>query len=280
MTQHYTENDPLITPRTLAADLERIGLRAGQTVIVHSSLKKIAGTGFVVGGAQAVIEALQSVLTPRGTLALPTHNTSNTDPAGWSRPPVPESWWETIRAQWPAYDPRKTQTSGMGAIPELFRSYPDVLRSGHPTASFAAWGANAAYITSGDPLASDAGPDSTIGRVYELDGYVLLLGVGHFNNTTLHYAEHVAEWPDKQGEDEIAPMIIDGKRERVTIHHRSIDNTDFPALGSAYEAAHPDAVTIGIIGAAESRFMRSRPLVDFGVSWMAVNRPGSLTEHE
>lgn len=188
----YTENDPLITRKTLVRDLEQLGVRPGMAVMVHSSLKKIAGTGYIVGGAQAVIEALLQVITPEGTLMMPSHTADNTDPAGWSNPPVPAAWWETIRNEMPAFDPRLTPTYKMGAIAELFRTWPEVSRSGHSIGSCAAWGKHATYVTAGDPQNDDLNDDGPIGRLYALDGFVLLLGVGYDKNTSLHLAEHHA----------------------------------------------------------------------------------------
>ncbi len=274
--QSYTENDPLITTKTLVRDLERLGLRAGMTVIVHSSMKQIAGTGFIVGGAQAVIEALMQVITPEGTLVMPSHTASNTDPAGWSRPPVPESWWETIRNEWPAFDPRRSPTYFMGAIGELFRTWPDVIRSGHPIGSCAAWGKHAAYITAGDPLITDLGDDGPIGRIYALDGYVLLLGVGYNKNTSLHLAEQHAQYPDKEADIAGSVLLLDGQRTRVTIHSEAVNTDDFHLAGKAFENALPGAYTIGKIGEAETRFIQQRAMVDFAKTWFESNRPGSL----
>src|SRR5690242_19287597 len=88
----YADTDPLFTTRTLIADFERIGLRAGQTVIMHSSMKALGG--FVISGPPAVIDALMHVLTQAGTLVMPAFSNDNSDPAPWKHPPVPEAWWE------------------------------------------------------------------------------------------------------------------------------------------------------------------------------------------
>jgi aminoglycoside 3-N-acetyltransferase len=60
-------------PRTrsnLAEDLRRIGVVAGMTLIVHSSLRAL---GWVSGGSVAVVQALMDVISSEGTLVMPTH---------------------------------------------------------------------------------------------------------------------------------------------------------------------------------------------------------------
>ncbi len=57
------------TIKTLISDFERIGLKQGDIILVHSSLSKI---GWTVGGPVAVIKALQSVITEEGTLIMPS----------------------------------------------------------------------------------------------------------------------------------------------------------------------------------------------------------------
>src|SRR5205085_4042113 len=105
-------------------------------------------------------------------------------------PPVPEAWWETIRNERPAFDARTQPTRGMGAIAECFRSWPGSQRSDHPLVSFTALGPNAERIAANHELANGLGEGSPLARLYDLDAHVLLLGVGHANNTSLHLAEY------------------------------------------------------------------------------------------
>ncbi|MBL7255924.1 aminoglycoside N(3)-acetyltransferase [Paractinoplanes lichenicola] len=254
------------TTGTLAADLRALGLAAGDMVIVHSSMRAV---GSLAGGVQAVVQALLDVLTPDGTLIVPTHTPSNSDPAEWSKPPVPPSWWPVIREQSPGFDPARTPSQWMGVLPEVVRAWPGAVRSSHPQVSFAALGGQAVAVVGEHPLEDGLGELSPLGALYRAYGKVLLLGCGHGRNTSLHLAE-CRQKPPVLVEHGAAVREPSGGSRWVTWTAPDADASDFEQLGAAYEAEN--GVLLGKVGNAECRLMPQRALVDFATRWLGSHR--------
>ena len=98
--------------------------------------------------------------------------------------------------------------------------------------------------------------------------FVVLLGVGHGSNTSLHLGEYrVAEPPRaRHGAAVLAP----GGREWTWWEDVAVDEDDFERLGEDLDAT--DAVGTGRVGSAECRLMRQRAAVDYAVWWFAAHR--------
>jgi aminoglycoside 3-N-acetyltransferase len=259
---------PPLTVDSIAEDLSALGVEPGMVLMVHSSLSSL---GWVCGGAVAVILAMEKALGPEGTLVMPSTVGDLSNPARWCRPPVPEEWWPVIRENTPAFDPEMTPTRKLGAIPECFWKQPGTLRSSHPNASFAARGPKARMIVGEHSLDFSHGEGSPLARVYDLDGWVLLMGVDHDVNTSLHLAEYRSSLKDLRRIRCGAPMTIAGRTEWVGYDDIETADDDFLEIGARF-AEETGLVRGGPVGYASGRLMPQRQLIDFAVRWMDENR--------
>lgn len=188
-----TTNQPHITQTSLEAGLRGLGLQAGMRVMVHSSLSKF---GHVEGGAATVVETLLAILTPAGTLMMPSFN------HGAPFSPYGPGY----------FDPAETPTTN-GAIPDHFWRQPNVRRSLNPTHSFAVWGADADRYVSRHHQTLTMGPESPLGLLAADGGYGLLLGVSYRSNTFHHVVEMSTGAPCLGKRTEVYPMrLADGQQ--------------------------------------------------------------------
>ena len=162
--------------------MDAIPLPDGAVVLVHSSLKAL---GFVEGGPSTVVDCLvESIVRRRhGTLVLPTFSIDGT-------------MYGTLQAANPdtvLFDAVKTP-SNLGAIPEAFRIYPGVVRSVHPTHSFAALGPLAQELTATHHLCgSTFGQGSPMAAMLSHDSWILGLGTNLGNVTFYHCLEEIED---------------------------------------------------------------------------------------
>jgi aminoglycoside 3-N-acetyltransferase len=271
MTEHETVSATKGMPGTvesIRAGLTSLGVTPGMVLLVHSSLSSL---GWVCGGAVTVVLALEEALGPHGTLVMPTHSGDLSEPSRWKHPPVPEAWWASIRQTMPAYNDRMTPTRGVGVIPECFRNQEGTIRSAHPSASFAARGKHANTIVAKHPLDYPMGDDSPLARIYDLDGWVLLLGATFECASSLHLAEHLASYPSKEYIKCGAPVEIDGRRTWVEYDDFEGYDQDFATIGASF-AEETGLVISGRILNATAHLLPQRPLVDFAVRWIETNR--------
>ncbi|MHA1472310.1 MAG: aminoglycoside N(3)-acetyltransferase [Promethearchaeota archaeon] len=255
------------TITSLKNDFIALGVKPGDTIIMHSSLSKI---GWTVGGSVAVITAILEILTPDGTLVMPTFTSGNSEPSDWEHPPVPKNWWDTIRNEMPAFNPKVTPTRGMGIIVETFRNWPGVSRTNHPVSSFAAWGKHANFILDNHDLEADLGEETPLSRLYELNGSILLLGVTHENNTSLHLAEYRSDFPGKKHNITGSAMMVNNQRKWVEWKEIDLNPDDFEQLGADYESSID--YQLGKVGEANARLISLRSIVDFAIEWLPKNR--------
>lgn len=203
----------------LKNQLESMGLRASDTVLVHSSMKAI---GDVEGGADTVLDALMEYFA-EGLLLLPTHT------------------WAQMSEDHPLYYP-DNEPSCVGILTNLFRKREGVVRSLHPTHSIAAFGKNAAeYIKGEEKCNTPCTPGGCYDRLRSVGGKILLIGVGHEKNTFIHSVEEVLNVPNRLTDKplELYIKMPDGNSRKVYMrkHYNAQQphiSEDFVKLNDAF----------------------------------------------
>lgn len=233
-----------MTKERIVEDLRRLGLRRGDVVVFHSSLKSI---GYVEGGADTVIDASLEAVGPEGTVMVPTFTFSF---AGAGSMP---------------FHPAKTP-SRVGLITDVFWRRPDARRSRHPTHSVAAIGRYAEYLTAGHENTSAFSKHGPWGKLVELNGYVMLLGVGFNVCSFFHAVEDRLELPYYDISMEALVEDDYGRVSRVKLEKSPEGHRDFyvePKRDSKVklELMKTGIVKTGFVGEASVVIVRSRELL-------------------
>ena len=224
----------------VTGQLRGLGVEEAGVLLVHTSFR---ATRPVEGGPLGLIEALRAALGPDGTLVMPSWSGEDDEP----------------------FDPRSTPLpSSLGVVADTFWRLPGVLRSDHPQA-FAAAGPEADRITS-DPLPLPPHiSESPVGRVHDLDGLVLLLGVGHDANTTLHLAELIAGVPYRV--PACCTVLQNGRRVRINYGENDHCCERFAFADEWLRARGLQSE--GRVGHAHARLARARDIVGVAVEHLA-----------
>jgi len=157
----------MLTFEQLVEGFRELGMQEGDTLLVHSSYKSF---GEVAGGPQTVIRALEAALGPEGTLIMPTFNFDFNKGQPWDV---------------------RTTPSKMGVLTELVRQDPRAKRVFHPLYSFAIVGKHAEMLGS-LRYKSAYERDSVFGKLRDLDGKIMVIGLSYNNSMTFfHHIEQM-----------------------------------------------------------------------------------------
>ena len=165
-------NHIYVDKKSLINDLKNIGIKRGDILCVHSSLRSI---GNVDGGANTLIDALLDVVGEGGTILMPVFSYSfvgNKD----AQP----------------FDIKNTG-SKTGLVTEIFRKRKGTKRSNHPTHSVAASGKLAEELISYHCQTTALGIESPFHKMAKAGGKVLLIGVDFNACSLMHVGEIISE---------------------------------------------------------------------------------------
>jgi aminoglycoside N3'-acetyltransferase len=212
--------------------LRALGVQAGSVLLVHTSFSSIRP---IDGGPEGLIDALIDVLGPHGTLVMPS----------WSQ--------EDDYLFVPEYSSCKED---LGVVADTFWRRPDVVRGNHPFA-VAARGPLANEIAGAPFILPPHAPGSGVSRVHDHDGWVLLLGVDHDADTTIHLAELLGGAPYRQPNHII--VLEDGVPKRIDYGENDSCCRGFNMVGMWLHAR--GLQRDGTVGTGRATLVRARDVV-------------------
>lgn len=241
----------MINQQDLENGFRRVGLEAGDIVLVHSSYNSFGG---VEGGPQAVIDALLEVLTPAGTLIMPTFNFGFNQGEPWDVNATP---------------------SRMGILTELVRLNPESRRVFHPFYSFAILGKLK------DELAAvrykdSYGPDSIFARLRKLDGKIMIIGLSYNHSMTFFHHIEQTQGVDYRYLKEFTGQVTDetGRTytDTFTMFVRDLDKGVLTAVDPMGEVLEQRGIVkIQKIGNADVKLMKANDVFHVTVEEMKKN---------
>ena len=177
----------MLSKKNIIDFMKANGIRRDDLVTVHAALRSV---GPIENGADGLIDAMTEYLN-EGLLIIPTHT------------------WDEVSSTNPYYDVRKNVPC-IGKLADVAAFRPDGVRSLHPTHSVAVFGPGAADFVKGEEKCASPAPlGSCLSRLYEENGKVLLIGVGHERNTYLHSVDERLGIPDRLNPDTYVINITD-----------------------------------------------------------------------
>lgn len=246
----------MYTKKDVFNSLREMGAPTDSVVLAHTSLRAV---GDFEGRGEGFLEALIEYFTSDGgLLCIPTH-----------------TWANIEKLPLPTLDMRSPKTC-IGTLPEIAARHPMAHRSLHPTHSMAVFdgktkagepGRAEDYIAGEVMVDTSTSPRGCYGKLYDVNGWVLLIGVVHNRDTYLHSVEERLGVPNRLSEDLIPTKIIleSGDIIERPIHcHRAAGITDVSANYTKYEPAFRryGAITDGVLGGAKAQLCSARIMCD------------------
>lgn len=177
----------MVTKNDIKNFMKKCGIKSADKVTIHCSLRSI---GEIENGADGLIDGFCDYLKD-GLFIVPTHT------------------WDKVNKENPFYDVKTTEPC-IGALAQVAAFRSDGIRSLHPTHSVTVFGKDAAEFIKGEENCSSPAPlGSCLSRLYEENGKILLVGVGHERNTYLHSVDERLNIPDRLNKETFEITIKD-----------------------------------------------------------------------
>lgn len=253
----------VITKEDIMIQLQHLGIQRGMLLLLEVDSSDM---GYICGGMQTFLEAVMECVGYEGTIVMPTFTPDNLDPASHDANHISRDNWEVVRKHAQPFNRKLSPPHTKEAMVHQFLRNEGVIRSYHPIYSFAAWGKYAKIICDKHPLHFGLSKESPLGKLFELNGYVLLAGCSYVNCQAFHFARYSGE--------QLPIRILSAPLEHNnrTIWKEMLDlhlNTDgFDAIGEVMEERK--IVKASYINAARCRFFSMREAIHIATAYFHI----------
>lgn len=257
------ENETVSSKQEILQQLETLGVQKGMVLLVHANMQRL---GYIVGGAQALIEALMEAVGYEGTLVVPTFTPQLLDPACLNTS-IAREYWKEIRYNALPFDKKLTAPNDSDIFAMQFLRNDGVIRSYHPLYSFASWGKYAKVICNRHPLHFGLSKDSPLGKIVEFNGNVVLLGCDYTECTMFHLARYMNEQTPIRLIS--APIINNKKTMWKDMLDLDYQTKNFPEIGEVIEERNLIKTTY--IGNTKCKMFSSRETISLVSAFFQIH---------
>jgi aminoglycoside 3-N-acetyltransferase len=196
------------TRQSLRDDLETLGIKPGDIVMVHASVRAV---GPVFGGPDEIHRAIVDAVSPGGAMMMLLGCPEGFDEIGRDR--IPAKRAAELRANLPPFEPLASRADREnGTLAEFFRTWPGTVVSECPSVRIGARGDRADWLVAEHPVRMPFGLGTPFEKLVKSGGKVMLIGCDHDSTTLMHYVEHVTDFPGKIIVRYEVPVLRDGVR--------------------------------------------------------------------
>lgn len=227
--------------------LKQMNLKSTDKLLMHASMKAIGGD------ANTVIDTFIEYFN-EGLFMMPAHT------------------WKTINRENNHFDP-KTEQACVGILSNVFLSHPKSIRTLHPTHSLVMSGKiNPEWITAEARFHTPTPKEGLYGKLAEMDGYILLVGVGFERNTVIHAIEESMDIPNRFAKEPFKVTIQNGDEVIESFMYKH-ENIEFPHLSENFYRVLPSLDKLNLIeyhtlGNALVMKMRAKDLFNTIEFWL------------
>ncbi|MEG0265087.1 MAG: AAC(3) family N-acetyltransferase [Erysipelotrichaceae bacterium] len=256
--------EDVVTRKDIKRQLEAMGIQKGMLLLVQGNALDL---GYISGGSQAMIDAIMDCVGYEGTIVMPSFTLDLVDPACMSKNHIDKESWEDVRESSYPFNKKLSKPTDCDELVLQFMRNDGIVRSYHPNYSFLAWGKYAKVICDKHPLHFGLSKDSPLGKLYDLNAYVLLLGSEYKDCAIFNLAHYNSEKLPIRIVS--APIEKSKKTAWKDMLDLELNNEGFNVVGEVMEERK--IVRTTYLGLGKCRLFSAREAVKIATAYLNIN---------